>query len=312
MSKLFILQLLVVALLSSQSLVLVVHSQNCVADSFNIEYRPNPLAETVNGLSVSLGYQINVKPNVMQSQQVPSEEAYAKKCLQALTVSYDTGVKKGVFRKEFDGKLSDLWKIDGLDFFTTYRFFDFKYLVTGLSESFSFLSTPTGNTDEVKKNVCFGTPGISQTLNVTDNLDNSVTFKWAKPAVVNAPKVCYYLIIVRDMLTGKETETRTTDLLFFLPKGDRKNRMRFGLSAYNDVSCWQNEYAYINDCRPVRTSSEIQYIELTAADIYSTPTTTQQSQVETTTSKGTMTSSTFSSAIFLLANLTLALFLYIF
>lgn len=307
MSKLFILQLIMVTILSGQSLVLVVHSQKCVADSFKIEYKENPLAETVNGLSVSLGYQINVKSNVIQSQQVASEEAYAKQCLQVLMVSYEVGVKRGEFRKEFDGNLSGLWKINELNFFSTYRFFDFKYLVTGLNESFSFVSTPTGNTVEVKKNVCFGTPGSPQKLNVTDNLNNSITFKWAKPAIANAPKVCYYLISLKDMLTGKEKQTRTDGLLFFLPGVDRKNRMLFGISAYNDITCWEKEYAYINDCRPVKTSSETQNVEITTSSS-NTPATTQKPQVGTTTSIGTMTSSTFSSALSLLANLTLGFF----
>lgn len=238
---------LLILFLFESSLVRV-DCQNCIEKSFDINLKTS--LTDVDKQNVKFFYTIVVSSALGTSDK----EQYATKCFKSVIFKYRAGQIEGVTEKEYTNKLDQFVEIENLNYLTSYQF-DISY--KQVSNDGKELIVNLDSLKNLKVNTCFGVP--DQPANVTNlvALDGSILFSWTKPANIAAPYLCYYLISIRDLTTNTVTNIPTQTTQYIVQPGDRKNNLRFDLSTYNEINCFEKEYSFAKDCKVNKTSSSI-------------------------------------------------------
>ena len=116
-------------------------------------------------------------------------------------------------------------------------------------------------TDARQARTCYSAPGPVVNLRRSTLANGSLWLEWSAPLETNAPSVCYYQIVVKDLNANNETKHNVNELTFLIPKESLKSQYRITVYAFNDHSCYQNQYPFVEECKKKELGSVGQFID---------------------------------------------------
>ena len=234
----------------------------CEQNSFNIEV---PFPAIVDNLEVTIYYQLKPQQNL----NVPNNNfpEYARACLNNLVFMITPENRPTYIERK---KLTDDSLLNGL----IAQFKDLQPLTRYQFKIGYEQNNPYPQTVYIKDlqaETCFGEPGVPENLRKNLNSDESVTVVWDPPSVINAPSICYYLVVKRTGNGNTVNKYEQTGLSFNVTKNEIIARTFLEISTYNDARCYLHMYPFASKCRI--TSSNYIVVRFDSSIL---PTTTKQ------------------------------------
>jgi hypothetical protein len=227
-----------------------VNCQQCISKSFNI----TTTIVSVDRTDISIAY------NIYLMVSTDNTTEYAKNCLKSIIFKY----------KKIDSSIYSIYEQDFNNLTSFVQFKNLQYL-TEYSFDISYKQNIDNSQTEIvdvykdaRITTCFGEPDQPQNLRNQTNLDGSILFSWDKPIEINAPSVCYYLIVINDLKTENVSKIETLNMNYLVSANDRKNNLRIDLSAINEAKCYSQQYPFVNNCKYSKTGSKPFYISISA------------------------------------------------
>ena len=225
----------------------------CNASLFNLTWFPLDVIKPTE-LQITFFLQLNmpisVPPNVLRD--------HVTKCLNYI---YVNGKPSNLTQQEINKivyiTLDD--KLDGI----MVQFENLpplvKYVFTiGYSQVVSPNSTLNVSTSVSKTlNSCYGPPDKPRNVQKSLQYNGDITVTWDEPAVVRAPKLCYYKVekYVNSVMSGVFNITNPRSYTVSRSEGLSKTELR--ISAYNAAECYEKEFSFVKNCTNIESSGVV-------------------------------------------------------
>lgn len=165
------------------------NEDKCLKDSFKVKNIVVDNGSDVFKNRITFLSQISIKEGITIPPIFQSKEDYQSQCFDtAIYEIYTANTPKPLIKKELSA--SGLIVFESLQYTTEYTV-ETSYKQKSPNEII--------NQGTFKKTTCYGEPSTVKDLEVSEQTDKSLLVSWKKPLVINAPKVCFYEVVVKDI-----------------------------------------------------------------------------------------------------------------
>jgi hypothetical protein len=209
-----------------------------------LEIQFSPLS-SVNGITFNAILLINENDSYLQEnvQKLDFQLTYSDNRTQIVqNCHYDIPT---------DGSVLRALQFENLKLFTKYAITVGYTLKSG--ESFVDKANSTFET-------CFGTPEAPTNLMISSQSDCAVVIQWNAPLVINAPKVCYYVVNMRP--SGSSQVNENVELTSYSQILQPNTAYNFSIQAVNNGSCYSSENS---KCLTLSSGSQSAFISYTCS-----------------------------------------------